>query len=61
MDKDLLDAAMLRASEIAILFSHNRPNGKQWHSALNSIGTYAENIARGQDTPTIVIDNWMNS
>lgn len=59
MDKDLLDAAMQRAYEIAIYFDHYRPNGEICYSATEKM--YGENIAAGQTSPTFVMNSWMNS
>lgn len=59
MDKDLLDAAMQRACEIAIYFDHQRPNGEMCFSATEKM--YGENIAVGQTSPAFVMDSWMNS
>ncbi len=59
MDQDLLDAAMLRAAEISVKFSHVRPNGGQWNSVCKKM--YAENIAYGADTPSSVMNGWMKS
>ncbi len=59
MDKDLLDAAMLRAAETTILFDHTRPNGTSCFTACDKM--YAENIAMGYGTPESVMNGWMNS
>ena len=63
MDKGLLKAAQQRAEEITILFSHTRLNGEPCSTALpkgyNSI--VGENIAKGQDNPSEVMQSWMNS
>ena len=61
-----LDAAAdLRAQEIAVLFSHSRPNGSSCFTALAEHGVaYAacgENIASGYATPAAVMAVWMNS
>ena len=61
-----LDAAAgLRAQEIAVTFSHTRPNGTSCFTALAEHGVaYAacgENIASGQATPAEVMAGWMNS
>lgn len=58
-------AAAVRAAEIQQSFSHTRPNGSEWYSALYEAGvTYygaGENIAWGQRTPAAVVNAWMNS
>ena len=59
MDKDLLDAAMLRAAEITIKFSHTRPSGQSCDTV--SYKVYGENIAYGYGTPDDVMRAWMNS
>lgn len=59
MDKDLLDAAMLRAAEITIKFSHTRPSGQSCDTV--SYKVYGENIAYGYGTPDDVMKAWMNS
>ena len=61
-DYDLEKTAMQRAAEIAIIFSHTRPNNKDTFSAFyeNSVYyTYAgENIAAGYGTADSVNDGW---
>lgn len=59
MDKDLLEAAMLRAAEITVSFSHTRPNGETCFSACDKM--YGENIAYGYGTSDYVMEGWMNS
>lgn len=46
-DYNLEKAAMLRALEIAVYFSHTRPNGKKWSTTHSGSYTRAENIAYG--------------
>ena len=61
MTEDLTEAAMKRAAEISVLFSHQRPNGLSCFSAFD-YGSYGgENIAAGYETPELVMDGWMNS
>lgn len=65
-NNDLNRAAMQRAKEISIKFSHTRPDGT---NALSVFGEYnnipdnhaAENIAAGYNSPQSVVDGWMNS
>ena len=61
-DYDLEKTAMQRAAEIAIIYSHTRPNNKDTFSAFyeNSVYyTYAgENIAVGYGTADSVNDGW---
>ncbi len=59
MDQDLLDAAMLRAAEASIYFSHTRPTGETFLTACNKMA--AENLAAGQSSPQRVMNSWMNS
>lgn len=46
-DYELEQMAMLRAAEIALSFSHTRPNGDDWWSAGEDYWTSGENIAAG--------------
>lgn len=60
----LQKAAMLRAQELAIKFSHNRPDGTDSSTAVfeNGVGCNdGENIARGYTSPEAVVQGWMNS
>ena len=59
MDKDLMNAAMERSAEIALYFSHSRPDGADCFSACNKMS--GENIALGQSDASAVMDTWMNS
>lgn len=58
-------AALVRAKEIQSSFSHTRPNGSMFATALKEAGvnynTAGENIAWGQKTPQEVVTAWMNS
>lgn len=58
-------AAQIRAKEIEKSFSHTRPNGSSFSTALTEQGiryrSSGENIAWGQKTPQQVMDGWMNS
>nr|MBQ8253275.1 Ig-like domain-containing protein [Lachnospiraceae bacterium] len=63
-DKNSLlhSAAQKRAKELATKFSHTRPNGYKWTSAISMRYDFkraAENIARDFVTPDRVIDAWM--
>lgn len=59
------EAANVRAQEIRQSFSHTRPNGSGFETALREAGiTYrasGENIAYGQSSPVAVMNAWMNS
>lgn len=59
MDTSLLEAAMVRATEIAVDFSHDRPNGQTCFSISQK--AMGENIAAGSSTAEGVMDQWMNS
>ena len=59
MDQDLLDAAMLRAAEVTIRFSHTRPNDTVCFTASNHMS--GENIAAGQQNAESVMTAWMGS
>lgn len=62
MDKGLLEAAMIRAHEIAIYFEHMRPNGEWCHVIFSDYLPFAgENIAIISKTPKAVMDSWMDS
>lgn len=60
-----MNAADVRATEIAGTFSHTRPNGTKCFTALDEAGVSymgaGENIAKGQQTPEEVMNAWMNS
>lgn len=59
MDEDLLDAAMLRAAECVLYYSHTRPNGEDCFSASSKMS--GENIAIGYTSAEAVMNGWMNS
>ena len=62
--KGLEKASMLRAQEISVSFSHTRPNGELFETALYECGvgnSSGENIASGYSTPESVVQGWMNS
>ncbi|MCD8055981.1 MAG: InlB B-repeat-containing protein [Clostridiales bacterium] len=64
MDERLTEGAMQRAAELAIYYSHTRPDGTKFSAALgehSGVTVTGENAAAGQTTPTIVVDSWMNS
>lgn len=64
-DVSVQAAAQIRAKEIETSFSHTRPDGSSFSTALTQQGvTYrgsGENIAWGQKTPEQVMNGWMNS
>ncbi len=59
MDEELLNAAMLRAAELSILFDHTRPTGNDCYTASNKMS--GENIACGQRSASEVMNSWMDS
>lgn len=65
LDAAASSAAMLRSREIVSSFSHTRPNGSSFSTALKEQGiSYrraGENIAWGQRSPEQVMEGWMNS
>lgn len=60
-----VSAAQTRAKEIETSFSHTRPNGSSFSTALTAAGVSfrasGENIAYGQKSPEQVMESWMNS
>lgn len=65
MDPKLVDAAEVRVNEVAVHFSHDRPDGRDNFTVLDELGINymcaAENIAGGQRSASAVINSWMNS
>ena len=65
LKEDVTAAAQVRAMESEISFSHTRPNGTSFASALKEAGVSyrgaGENIAWGQKSPEEVMRGWMNS
>lgn len=65
LDKNVAKAALVRAKETEKSFSHTRPNGSKFSTALTESGVSfrgaGENIAWGQKTPQEVMKGWMNS
>lgn len=65
LDTEIEAAALIRAKETEVSFSHTRPDGRQFSSALTDMGiTFrgaGENIAWGQKSPEEVMNGWMNS
>ena len=61
-DYDLEKAAMVRAMEVAISFSHTRPNGESISKLIPRTFTASgENIAAGQRTAAAVMNSWMEA
>lgn len=65
LDKKIEAAALARAKEIETSFSHTRPDGRNFSTALTDSGitfrSLGENIAWGQRSPEEVVKAWMNS
>lgn len=65
MKENISSAANVRAKEIVQSFSHTRPDGRAFSTALAESGvsfkSAGENIAWGQRTPAEVVNAWMNS
>lgn len=65
VDRGAASAAQVRAKEIERSFSHTRPDGSSFNSALTEAGVNfrgaGENIAYGQNSPDKVMEGWMNS
>lgn len=65
IDKSVESAALVRSKEIEKSFSHTRPNGSSFSTALKEQGVNymgaGENIAWGQKSPEEVMQGWMNS
>ncbi|MBQ4364798.1 MAG: hypothetical protein II804_00865 [Clostridia bacterium] len=57
-DYELEQIAMQRAAELALQFSHTRPNGKLCFDAYGERNSAAENIAAGQKSAQEVHDDW---
>ena len=62
MELSLMRACDIRAEELTILFSHDRPNGESCFSVIEfESKASGENIAYGQPNVNAVMDSWMNS
>lgn len=59
MDKELLEAAMLRANELGIYYDHVRPTNQQCFTACSKM--IGENIAYGRTSASEIMQDWMNS
>lgn len=57
-DSTAMEYAQIRAEELAISYSHTRPNGED--NSSNGLN-FIENGARGSATPEAVVNSWMNS
>lgn len=61
MDKTMMAAAMLRAAECALYYSHTRPTGESCFTVITDHKGAGENIAAGFTSATDVMTGWMNS
>lgn len=65
LNKEVASAALIRAKEIEVSFSHTRTDGRMFGSVLTDNGIRfnraGENIAWGQTSPEQVMEAWMNS
>ncbi|NCB63964.1 MAG: CAP domain-containing protein, partial [Clostridia bacterium] len=65
LNTQMTEAANVRAKETVSQFSHTRPDGSSFSTALTQAGVsfraYGENIAWGQRSAEAVMDTWMNS
>jgi uncharacterized protein YkwD len=66
MDKNLMKAAARRASELTKKYSHQRPDGREWHTVMEEFGldpvASAENIAYRRDDSALEMNKqFMNS
>lgn len=62
-DGILADAARIRSQELAVSYSHDRPDGSSCFSAIRdeSFQMLGENIAKGYQSSVDVMDAWMHS
>jgi uncharacterized protein YkwD len=62
MDPSLMRSCDIRADELTVKFSHDRPNGESCFSVIEFASQAAgENIAYGQPDAKSVMDTWMKS
>ena len=61
MDKDMMEAAMLRAAECSVYYAHTRPNGEECFSAFPSFNSAGENVAAGFPDAESAMEGWMAS
>lgn len=64
MHPTMQKAAMARAKELSVKFSHTRPNGTSGITIgqeYNVAGIFTENIAMGQGSPKEVVADWESS
>lgn len=65
LDEGLTAAAMQRAVETSVFFSHTRPDGSECSTIISQVygsaGNWAENIAAGQSSAGEVMSDWKAS
>lgn len=64
MHPNMQKAAMARAKELSVKYSHTRPNGRPGHligPEYGAAGIITENIAMGQGSPQEVVSDWEGS
>lgn len=65
LNTNVAAAAQTRTRELSSSFSHTRPNGSHFSTALKEQGvsysSAGENIAYGQTSPEAVMKQWLNS
>ena len=57
-DDTAMEYAQIRAEELAVSYSHTRPNNRE--KEMDGL-YFIENIAYGQKSPSEVVNDWMNS
>ena len=65
-DTNLMQAAQVRARELAEHYSHNRPDGRSFSTAATEAGVQGwaaggENINRGPNSAEVAMSRWMGS
>lgn len=61
LDESLLEAAMQRAAEISLYYSHTRPDGTECFTVSSRGTRKTENIAVGYSNPGAVMEGWLSS
>ena len=67
LNPDLRKAAQVRAAECVTTFSHTRPTGTSYKTAIAEagvippVGYLGENVATGHTTPQMVVERWLQS
>lgn len=65
LDEALSQAAAVRAAEGVASFSHTRPDGTKYKTAITQLGLepgyLGENLATGQETAEGVMESWLKS